>query len=215
MRLAVASVVVGEQARLFAITRRATRKYADKVSAAHIVLCQTRYNPPHFAKFELMQRLCDEDFDRVLLLDVDIHIRTKAPNIFELYDSAAFSEIPHPRPGSLQASIAWIRDNMDPDWPADCYFNTGVLVMDRTTMTAIVSRFYETGPLPGHFFEQDQLNVLMRRSGYPKQQLPQEWNQFCGKNWWTDIKGDAAHFIHANGIENKDIALQQIIKVYP
>lgn len=215
MNLAIASVVVGEQAALFPITRHATRSYADRVNAKHIVLCQTQYQPPHFAKFELMQRLCAEDFDRVLLLDVDIHIRKQSPNIFDLYDSAAFSEIPHPRPPGLQPSLAWIRENMEPNWSADCYFNTGVMVMDKAAMTAILSRFYETGPLPGYFFEQDQLNVLMRRTNFPKQPLPQAWNQFCGKHWWTEEKGDAAYFIHANGIENKAAVLKQITEDYP
>ena len=215
MKTALANVVIGKQASLFRIVGQRMIDYAREIGAKHVIQTRTKYHPAHFAKFEVLRKMLHEGFDRMLFLDIDIYVKPGAPNIFNHYDSAAFSEIPHPRPGFLRPGIAWIRDNLDPLWPADRYFNTGVMVLDQATVAEILAKFDQQGPMPGTFFEQDQLNFIMREVGFPKQRLDQQWNQGCRNEWASDEKLDEAYFLHANGVKDKAGVLTGLTYRYP
>lgn len=219
MKRALATIVIGPaHTEVFELTRQRMEEYAEQIDADLVVLRETQYDPPHFAKFELICHLYDAGYDKAVYMDSDIHIRQQAPNIFDEYHSAAFSEVPHPRPPWLRHSIRWIRENMVPDWPANRYFNTGVLVLDKEALQEVSRQLRGATPMPGMFFEQDQLNVLMRDAGFPKQRLEQKWNQFCGHRWITPEKANDAYFLHGCGLNTgvyKKNALKEFIEKYP
>lgn len=219
MKRALATIVIGtNHETLFEMTRGRMEEYARMIDADLVVLSETKYDPPHFAKFELICKLHDMGYDKALYIDADVHIREKAPNIFDEYKSAAFSEVPHPRTAWLRRSIQWIRANMVPDWPADRYFNTGVMVFSKEDLKRLSRILRDTTPRPGMFFEQDQLNVLMRDGGFPGEKLEQRWNQFCGDRWVTPEKAQDAYFLHGNGLDTgvkKINAFKDFIERYP
>ena len=214
MKRALTNVVIGEQARLFQLTGRRMMDYAREIGAKHILHTHTKYDPPQFAKFGVLRRALNQGYDQVLFLDIDIYVKPDAPNIFNHYTNAVFSEIPHPLAPALQPSIAWIRENLDPLWSADCYFNTGVMVMEAETIVKVLELFDEMGPRPGKFFEQDQLNYIMHQVGFPAQRLDIKWNQGLRPEWVTPTRLDEANFLHANGVEDKFRTLDQIKQRY-
>lgn len=217
MKKALVTLAIGQFHRIYELTAPRMREYAEQIGAEHLVITETQQHPAHFAKFDLITRLADEGYDAALYLDADIYIRRAAPDIFEHFSSAAFSEFPHPEPAWVQQAIRWIRRNLAGDWPGDRYFNTGVLVLDKQSLTELATRIAEVQPVTGIYWEQDQLNVLMRNAGVPHQVLPACWNQFCSQVWFTPAKAVAAYFLHATGatLENKLRQLQELIADYP
>jgi len=209
----MATIAVGFHQKVFELTRKKMEKYARKIEAELIVVEETDHEVPHFAKFDLIARLADEGWDKALFVDADVHIRGHSPNIFDYYKVAAFSEVPHPRPEWLHKSIDWIRDTLVPDWPADRYFNTGVLVFDRQSLEMLARYVRDATPMPGQFFEQDQLNVLMAEAGFPQERLEQRWNQFCGPRWLTNVKAAESYFLHGNGLGHAKDKLEPMAKL--
>ena len=215
---AVATVAIGSHTQIYDITQARMREYADQLKADHVVMTETKLDPPHYAKFELLCRLADDGYERVLFLDADIYVRKDVPDIFGHYENAAFNEAPYAVPANLDKSLTWIRRHCVPDWPENRYFNTGVMVFTKFGLRAVARIIRGTTPLPGPFFEQDQLNVLMREGVFPKQQLDRKWNQFIGKNWITDDHAEEAYFLHGNGLsqfDQKIERLKQFVEKYP
>lgn len=214
----VATVVIGAHTQIYDITQARMQEYADQLQADHIVMTETKLAPLHYAKFELLCRLAEDGYARVLYLDADIHVRQGAPDIFGVYENAAFNEAPHAVPANLTKSVDWIRKKFIPDWPENRYFNSGVLVFTKFGLRKLARTIRGTSPIPGPFFEQDQLNVLMREAGFPTQQLDRKWNQFTGVNWVTDDHAAAAYFLHGNGLsqfDQKVARLKEFVEKYP
>lgn len=199
MRRVLATIAIGEHVAVHAITGPRMEEYARLIDAEYMVISETSQQLPHYAKFDLLSRVVAEGFDKLLYVDADIYIRQQAPNIFDHYTSAAFSEIPHPRPERVSKPVTWIRQNLVPDWPPDRYFNTGVMVVAGDELRNLAAITANTTPVPGIFYEQDQLNALMRDVNFPQQRLDQRWNQFCGCGWITPEKAAAAYFLHCTG----------------
>lgn len=176
------------------------RRYAKRIGADFAVLDKSLRIPAHFAKFDLFTQLAKTDVDHVVYVDADVYIKEHAPPVTAIYSNAAFSEVPHPRTEWLNRSIQWIRENLVPDWPSDLYFNTGVIVLSGEKLQQLATLVSNASPVPGLFFEQDQLNVLMREAGFPQQKLSQRWNQFCGRYWRSPTKLQEAYFLHGNGL---------------
>lgn len=217
MRRVLATIAIGEHVAVHDITGPRMEEYARQIDAEYLVIRETERKPPHYAKFDLLSRVVAEGFDKLLYVDADIYIRKQAPNIFDHYHSAAFSEIPHPRPDWVSKPVIWIRDNLVPDWPADRYFNTGVMVIESEELKSLAAITANATPVPGIFYEQDQLNTLMRDVNFPQQRLDQRWNQFCGRAWITPAKADAAYFLHCTGEygEHRVRVVKKYAREYP
>lgn len=195
------------------LTQRSVRTYSARVGAALIYRLTTNYTLPHFEKYRLLQQAAARGVDQFLYLDADVYIKSSAPDIFAAYRSAAFNELPHPNPHWLQQSIHWIEREYRMVWPTDRYFNTGVLLLCKTDLQKLAPDLASITPKQGKFFEQDQLNWLLWKHRLPQQQLAQPWNQFCGPNWLTPEKLQAAYFLHGNGLprSEKFLHFQQVI----
>ena len=218
MKRAVITIATTEYQQIHAITEPRLQAYANQVDADYIVVQETQHDPPHFVKYDLIQIAAQSGYDQVLYVDADIHIRQQAPNIFDRYKtSAVFNEIPFAPRGWVTSSIDWIKKHIDPSWPANRYYNTGVMVLDGSAIHRLSMLLQRVEPLPGVFFEQEQLNVLLQDTDCPQEQLDQCWNQFCQYGWLTPEKAEAAFFLHVAGgpIEEKLDVVLQIVKDYP
>lgn len=202
---------------IYELTRPFLEQYASSIGAEFHVLRETPRQPPHFAKLDELRRLAGQ-YDHVLYVDADVYIRPGAPNIFEAYPtSALFSEIPHPRPNWLKPSQKWIRKTLQPDWPENRYFNTGVIVLDKTSTIRLAEQIDQcTSPQAGPFYEQEQLNVLLKQAGLPAQSLNQKWNQFYVDAWGAQHQAASAYFLHATGrrLQEKQDVLKTLIKTF-
>lgn len=217
MKRVLATIAIGAHERILQDTGHRFAAYAAMIGAEYLVVDKTDRDPPHYAKFDLFKRVVDEGFDSMLFIDADIYIRRQAPNIFDHYESAAFSEVPHPKLLWLKKGIDWIRNNLDADWPADRYYNTGVIVAQGQDLINLATITAAADQRPGAYFEQDQLNVLMRDIGFPRQNLDQRWNQFCCREWVTKDKARAAYFLHGTGAagQKKLELVQKFAREYP
>lgn len=218
MKRIVATIATGECSQIYDVTRASMQTYASKLGANHIAVKHTTRNPPHFAKFDLLVDLADQGYEQVLYVDADVYIRKDAPNIFETHtQSAAFNEVPHPKHEWVGKSLDWIQQNLDKDWPRDRYFNTGVLAFDGRSLLALASIISRTRQRDGIYFEQEQLNVLMRDAGCPATALDCRWNQFCGPVWFTPKRAKNAYFLHGTGVPNdkKPSLLLRLSRDYP
>lgn len=218
MKRVLATIVVGDHARkLYAITGARMQEYADMIGASRQVIDTSDRDPPHFAKYDLITQAAAAGVDELLYVDADVYIRQQAPDIFNHYTSAAFNEFPHPRPEWIEKAIRWIRKELSPAWPVNRYFNTGVIVIGGQRLQKLARIIRDVDPVPGVYFEQDQLNVLMRDVYFPSQSLAQKWNQCCAKEWITPKKAAAAYFLHGNGVglAEKLPLLEKFAREYP
>lgn len=197
MNTVLATIAIGEHDQLRQFTESRMQTYAASIGAEYRCIRDSS-SLPHFAKYELLQQVVREKFDRLLYLDVDVYVKVNSPNIFDFYHSAAANEYPHPDPRQLSQATNWIRTHLDPQWPTDCYFNTGVLVIAGDELEQLAWLCGRTQPKPGVYFEQDQLNTLMRSVGFPKQQLTAAWNCFCKPEWQAVHQPQTAYFLHTN-----------------
>ena len=218
MKRALATIVVGAACRkLHQLTGPRMEAYAKAIDAEYVVVRETQHKPPHYAKFDLLVSLAASGFEQVLYVDVDVYIRNHAPDIFATYTSAMFNEPPAIAPQHAAHAIRWIREHLDPHWPAGVYFNTGVIVIGGEELQQLATLLAAAVPRPGVYYEQDQLNALMREVGFPRQHLEQRWNQLCGKNWITPKKAGQAYFLHGTGGDPKykQQLLASFVKDYP
>jgi len=199
------------------LTEPSLQAYARKIDAEYVVVRNTKHVIPHFAKFDIFEKMATDGVDQLLYVDADIYIRKHAPNILAYHTSAMFSELPHPRPDWLRESTDWIRMRLDNNWPHDRYFNTGVIVADKSAIVAVAKQLQQAVPCKGVFFEQEQLNVLMHRAGFPLTTLEPKWNQFCCPEWITPERASRAFFLHATGVpvNEKLNTLDAFMKGYP
>lgn len=220
----ICTIVSGKFDAIFNETAVAMREYADKCDADLRIHpadgMDPRWGPtPHFAKYELFCELAETDYERVLYLDADVYVRKNAPNIFQTYKfTAARSEFPHPRPHTIFAAIDWIREHIHPLWDRDRYYNTGVLLFDDVTLMKLARKLKECVPQQGRFFEQCQLNWLLREVGMPEEQLGLAWNAPIGPNWHNQIPDySQVYFLHGNAVEKhkKLETLQSMIRKFP
>lgn len=220
MKRVLATIATPEYQRIHDVTRQRMADYAAEIDADFFVLKSGIKQPtPHFAKFDLIKLMAQEGFDQVLYVDADIHIRQNVPNIFKIYkEAAAFNEMPaHPHPEWAMKAIEWIRVNLDPSWPSDRYFNTGVMLFDKSSLAALAALVKDATPQPGVYYEQDQLNVIMRDADCPKLVLDQRWNQFCQPEWISTPKADNAYFLHVTGstLDHKLELIQKYARDFP
>lgn len=215
MSLAITTIIIGDACeKLSEITLPRMRAYAEKCGADLIVRRETEYAIPHFEKYELIRTCAQRGYSRMLYLDCDVYVRAHAQNIFEKYSSAAFNECPHPTPGRLDESIAFIRNRFDPTWPDSLYLNTGVLLLDD--LGAIAQALNGVIPVPGVFFEQEQLNVILRQVSKPATHMDARWNQITGPAWYDTARLAKAFFLHGCGTnEDKYDAMKKIVETYP
>ncbi len=218
MKRALVTIAIGDHCKVHKLTHPRMAEYAALLDAEYVIIRETKRKPAHFAKFDLLTAMADQGFDKILYVDADIYIKQAAPNIFDYYTAAAFSEIPHPRPDWVAKPVQWIRDNLVPDWPADRYFNTGVMVISGDHLKSLAELVRDAVPRQGVYYEQDQLNVLMREAGFPQERLDQKWNQFCGPQWITPERAAEAYFLHGTGIDHCDKKLrllERFAREYP
>ena len=217
----VVTACTGVYAQYRALTEPYTRDYAKRIGASYYCMDSSRHeeHTPHYVKFDLFEYINSlRRYTRILYVDIDVYIRRGAWDIFSAYKNAAFNEIPHPDPDTVKPAIDWIHENLDPEFPGTHYYNTGVIVMDNEYLAKLCEAIRATEPKTGIFWEQDQLNVLMRQVGFPQQNLDLRWNQPLGPRWFTEQRAAEAYFLHANDLPDqvsKFFKLKDAIKNYP
>lgn len=167
---------------------------------------------PHFAKFKLLE-IASRKFDRVLYLDADILVTEQAENIFEQFTCALHDEFqtPYGKPNRVVGlAMTELRRNFDADFQPP-YFNTGVMLLDKKTLTGLADRLSSIEWMRLVLWEQCQLNYELRRLGQPIEMLPPKWNFQYG---WTNndvslgVPPDTCfvHFCGLPGIKVEHIA---------
>jgi hypothetical protein len=125
-------------------------------------------------KFQALTKLVEENYDTLLLLDLDILISPTAPNIFEqhskgLWAMPAFEGMRKRYLSNLDRYLGKIPISLD----ASSYANAGVILIDRATATKLLPLLE---PPLGPWTEQGILHWACHQAGIPLHALAPEWN---------------------------------------
>jgi Glycosyl transferase family 8 len=215
--------VRGEKSRNEAeITLPWMRRYAERIGAECIVVGENGTVPIVRLKSEALD--VAKSFDRIMLLDADILIRTGSPNLFEITPAdhlAAFPEGRYfPREEFCQSANELFQLNGALS-PRE-YFNSGVMVMSRRHIPVLES--LRDDLVFGHpQFEQAFLNACRVKLGIPLYPLTPDFNyiplpEYFPRDWrygffihlaatgwshskytevWADVAGDRRTFSRA------------------
>lgn len=204
------------------LTRRPMRLYAQRVNADFHVWNKTDRDPPHLAKYDLLQTAHKTGYEQILYVDADVYIRRGVPNIFEHYTNALFNETPSD--GYFEAhhhKIAREMRELISDYNlTDPYYNTGVMIFNAKGLERLCSVYSNDTSFQtyGAYFEQHQLNAFLKRAELPEQQLSRRWNSFASNRLFTDRFLLNSYFVHVPGLktlEQKAAKLKQIKNALP
>ncbi|MCC9655276.1 class I SAM-dependent methyltransferase [Rhodopirellula halodulae] len=176
--------------------------YAEQVDADILLVTGTSMHEPPFAKYELVHEAVRAGYDQLLLLDADVLPRSGSPDIFE-HRNGACSElhlrIPTRKTPPRDLGLNWLM-RRDECWPADLYWNTGVVCLDSVGMRHLEERIASEGPIQGVYWEQEQLNQILQSipSG-TADILDARFNVPTHERWTDDGMKREAFFLHANG----------------
>ncbi len=173
-RCAIVVTVVGAQTEAeWEITGPTVRAYADAIGAELVVSREGEGLPGPTLK-ALTVPLA-EAFDRVIMMDADILVRPHAPDLFALVPPekvGAYPEARHFPRAEIAAEAAAM--HAVPPFPAQDYFNAGMLVLSRAHLDVI--RAVGSGHVGGIIPEQDTVNAALHRLGLPLHRLEPEFN---------------------------------------
>jgi len=127
----------------------------------------TRDFPPVVYARLLLDRLLPPEVERVLYLDSDLYVRAPVERLLEL-DFGGKSLAAAPEPGRHHLIRGDdLRARMEPFDPAEPYFNSGVLVIDRAAwgradLPAYLAELQRSGEIAKLYHDQDVLNLRFR-----------------------------------------------------
>jgi len=141
---------------------------ADPAVASTLAgLPRTRDFPPVVYARLLLDRLLPPEVERVLYLDSDLYVRAPIEELLELeLDGRSLAAAPEPGRHHLVRGDD-MRARMSPFDPADPYFNSGVLVIDRAAwgradLPGFLAALEQRGELGTLYHDQDVLNLKFR-----------------------------------------------------
>ncbi len=173
-RCAIVVTVVGAQTEAeWEITGPTVRAYAQAIGAELVVSREGEGLPGPTLK-ALAVPLA-EGFDRVVVMDADILVRPHAPDLFAIVPPdrvGAYPEARHFPRAEIAAGAAAMHGV--PPFPAEDYFNAGMLVLSRAHLDVI--RAVGSGHVGGIIPEQDTVNAALHRLGLPLHRLEPEFN---------------------------------------
>ncbi|MDR3475600.1 MAG: glycosyltransferase [Devosia sp.] len=127
----------------------------------------TRDFPPVVYARLLLDRLLPPEVERLLYLDSDLYVRAPVERLIELdLDGKSIAAAPEPGRHHLVRGDD-MRTRMEPFDPADPYFNSGVLVIDRAAwgradLPGFLAELQRTGEIDRLYHDQDVLNLRFR-----------------------------------------------------
>src|SRR6185312_12496219 len=127
----------------------------------------TRDFPPVVYARLLLDQLLPTEVERVLYLDADLYVRAPIEELLELdLDGKSLAAAPEPGRHHLVRGDD-MRTRMAPFDPADPYFNSGVLAIDRAAwgraaLPDYLAELERTGQLAALYHDQDVLNLKFR-----------------------------------------------------
>ena len=177
-----------------------------------------RYSDPAmnlmFEKFQTMDYL--DRYDRVLMLDADALMSPHCPDVFEAVPEEAIGgvfEDVGSRAKSRSMEIAKIKElAIDPrlgDWRTG-YMNSGVMVLSRCHREALTLDFNDVMvrdvSLRRVFPDQNVMNYLCRRSGWPIVDLGYKWNHMTmfSEDWNGSPDWHDSHILHYAGMKEEE-----------
>lgn len=204
MKKAIFCVAIGKKNQMYKLSIKSIAQYAKKIGVEFILLEKPYFNvdwavKPIFeihkkARYAWVEKLYAikllEDYDRVLMMDVDILVTPNAPDIFETYPDTnklyALSDTLYTQnenyegakePKRIQAVLGKIKD-----WPTQGklprYFNTGVVLLsknktlsDNFSLDDVKKIFNQV-----HFIEQTYLDYLCFKHDIPVADLDPKFN---------------------------------------
>jgi lipopolysaccharide biosynthesis glycosyltransferase len=137
------------------------------VAALFKTLPQNRKFPPVVYARLLLDRLLPAEIGRVLYLDSDLYVRADIERLMTLdLEGRSIAAAPEPGRHHLVAGDD-MRGRKGPFDPADPYFNSGVLVIDRARFAAadlpgFLGQLQAAGELAALYHDQDVLNLRFR-----------------------------------------------------
>lgn len=192
----VCTIVVGDNAEELAqYTLPRIKAYADRCDAKLVVLRGDEYPAwPMANKFRI--KPVAEKFERTLYCDIDVWLRDKIPNVFELFPPGkiyAHRDQNYLNHGHLDEDAVILGR---PESVTECW-NSGFKLLDRVhadiwTPPKSVEKFT-------HTLEQSTAEIHIKEKGYAVEPLPPEWN--C-QYWFRDKYGPAwleSNVVHLAG----------------
>jgi hypothetical protein len=191
----------------FAVTEPFFRNYAHRIQADLSVIRADPAVPRAALKTLVLQKT--HEYERLAILDVDIIIRSNAPDIFHV--------VPPDRLGVMVEGQRIDRGReceeltklygQETTFPTEQYFNTGVLVMSREHIPLLEK--LRKGPILGHpQFEQGLLNILVRANAIPIYDLPMSLNHILHPDFGMDWRYGS--FIHLAGAGKQAFKLSKV-----
>lgn len=173
-RCGILVTVVGTQTEAeWEITGPSVRAYAAAIGAELVVSREGAGLPRPSIKSAALSAA--EAFDRVILMDADILVRPHAPDLFAIVPAGMVGAYPEGRHFPREAIATEAAElHGAPPFPAEDYFNSGVMVLDRAQLSLL--RAIQEGVVGGRIAEQDTLNVTLRRLGLRLYRLEPEFN---------------------------------------
>jgi lipopolysaccharide biosynthesis glycosyltransferase len=127
----------------------------------------TRDMPPVVYARLLLDRLLPPEVDRILYLDSDLYVRAPVERLIEMdLEGKSLAAAPEPGRHHLVRGDD-MRARMAPFDPADPYFNSGVLVIDRAAwgradLPGYLAELQRSGEIDRLYHDQDVLNLRFR-----------------------------------------------------
>jgi len=138
-----------------------------KVRALIDSLPGTNDFPPVVYARLLLNELLPPDVTRILYLDSDLYVRAPVENLIDM-DLLGHTLAAAPEPGRHHLVRGDdMRTRMSPFDPADPYFNSGVLVIDRAAwgkadLPGYLRQLQQSGEINALYHDQDVLNLKLR-----------------------------------------------------
>lgn len=112
------------------------RRYAERIGADYVLFDQPYVNflNPMFERFRIfLEEKWENEYDNILYLDSDAFVYDDCPNLFEIYPQQCLRVVRDLNPAiqwtekKIVSEFAW-------DYIKDYYFNSGVLLFDKSSM---------------------------------------------------------------------------------
>jgi hypothetical protein len=200
----VATVVSGPNyQKLAALSVPPMLVYAERIGADFLSLTGGGLKDVSASWEKLRLKALLEKYEQVIFIDADILVKPTAPNLFDIVPTGQLgmvNEAAYRPPGVFKPVYeCWVGEmaaaNQIPMPVLTMYFNTGVIVMDRTHLglfdppTIYVSKGMK---------DQDWFNLMIHRHKFQMVNLPVVFNWFpCG------VQKSSAHLIHYHYTKEK------------